>query len=77
MDAVGRLVVPKRIRDRLGVSGATELELTEVDGAVVLRPAGQGPRLVERDGILVAESPEGGPPITRELVREILEQERK
>lgn len=32
IDAAGRLVVPKRLRDELGFSSGTELELEAVDG---------------------------------------------
>jgi len=32
IDAAGRLVVPKRLRDELGFSAGAELELTAVDG---------------------------------------------
>jgi len=32
IDAAGRLVVPKRLRDELGFSAGTELELEAVDG---------------------------------------------
>ena len=32
IDAAGRLVVPKRLREELGFAAGTELELTAVDG---------------------------------------------
>lgn len=32
IDAAGRLVVPKRLRDELGFAAGAELELTAVDG---------------------------------------------
>lgn len=77
MDAVGRLVVPKPVRERLGINGPAALELTEVEGGVVLTPARRAPRLVERDGILVAERTEPGPPLDWEVVREVLERTRR
>jgi len=32
IDAAGRLVVPKRLREQLGFAAGTELEITAVDG---------------------------------------------
>ncbi len=77
MDEVGRLVIPKPVRQRLGVHGSTRLELTEVEGGVVLTPAGSGPRLVERDGLLVAEREGSGPVLDWQSVREVLERHRR
>ena len=36
IDRVGRIVIPKPMRDALGIDGPTELELTERDGALEL-----------------------------------------
>ena len=33
---MGRIVIPKPMRDALGIDGPTELELTERDGALEL-----------------------------------------
>lgn len=77
MDDVGRLVIPKPVRQRLGVMGAARLELTEVEGGIVLTPAEGEPQLVEREGILVAERPETGPVLDWRAVREVLERERR
>lgn len=77
MDDVGRLVIPKPVRQRLGVLGAARLELTEVEGGVVLTPAQCEPRLVERDGILVAERRGAGPVLDWRAVREVLERHRR
>lgn len=77
MDEVGRLVIPKPVRRRLGVEGAARLELTEVEGGVILTPASDGPRLVERDGFLVAEREGAGPVLDWQAVREVLERHRR
>ncbi len=77
MDEVGRLVIPKPVRQRLGVHGSTRLELTEVEGGVVLTPAGGGPRLVERDGMLVAQREGNGPVLDWQAVRDVLERQRR
>jgi len=36
IDGVGRLVIPKTLRDELGLRGPTDLELTAVDGRLEL-----------------------------------------
>jgi AbrB family looped-hinge helix DNA binding protein len=53
MDAGGRLVVPKRLRETLGLSGPTELEVVARDGVIELTVADVDARVEERDGIPV------------------------
>lgn len=77
MDEVGRVVIPKSVRERLGVRGSARLELTELEGGVVLTPADPGSRLSERDGILVAEREGSGPTLDWRAVREVLERHRR
>ena len=77
IDAVGRLVIPKPMRDELGIAGPTELELTAVDGALELTVPDIKVHLEDRDGHTVIVSDEPVPPLTTELVREVLERVRK
>ncbi|HVV35289.1 MAG TPA: AbrB/MazE/SpoVT family DNA-binding domain-containing protein [Acidimicrobiales bacterium] len=54
IDSAGRVVIPKPIRDALGLVGGTEVDIV-LDG-VSIRIDGrepEGPGLVERDGFLV------------------------
>jgi AbrB family looped-hinge helix DNA binding protein len=53
LDRFGRVVVPKEIRDRLGLLPGTEIEIDEKGGEVVLKPAGYAPSLTMKRGILV------------------------
>ncbi len=39
IDAAGRLLIPKRIRDRLGLRGNEQVEITERDGRIEIEPA--------------------------------------
>ncbi len=57
IDNYGRIVIPKPLRDRLGLEAGSALEITiePADGGetLTLRPSGQKPALVRKDGVLV------------------------
>jgi AbrB family looped-hinge helix DNA binding protein len=53
IDKVGRLVIPKSLREELGVDGPTDLELTASDGKLELTVADVPARVEERDGLPV------------------------
>ena len=74
IDAAGRLVVPKAIRDELGFSPGTELELDAVDGRLEVAVPGrvrieEGPRGLR----LVTDADER---LTAEQVRDLVERGR-
>jgi bifunctional DNA-binding transcriptional regulator/antitoxin component of YhaV-PrlF toxin-antitoxin module len=76
MDAVGRLVVPKRLRETLGVSGPTELEVVVRDGVIELTVADVHARVEERDGVPVIVG-ESATPIDVDDVRAAVERTRR
>ncbi len=54
IDAVGRLVVPKSLRDELGITGPTELEIAARDGMIELAVADVPARVEDRpDGVVI------------------------
>jgi AbrB family looped-hinge helix DNA binding protein len=53
IDKAGRLVLPKPVRDRLGLRAGTSLEIEETAEGVVLRPVQRRASLVIRDGLLI------------------------
>jgi AbrB family looped-hinge helix DNA binding protein len=53
IDTSGRIVVPKPLRERLGLKPDMELEVLEQLGGVLLRPVGQRPSMIGVDGIWV------------------------
>ena len=54
IDKAGRLVLPKPVRDRLGLRPGAELELrVEADGVLRLRARHQEPVMALIDGVLV------------------------
>jgi AbrB family looped-hinge helix DNA binding protein len=77
IDAVGRVVIPKEMRQRLGLRHDRPIVIRERDGRVEIEPAPTAMSLVRRRGGSVAV-PEGKlPPLTDELVRDTLEQTRR
>jgi AbrB family looped-hinge helix DNA binding protein len=46
IDSAGRIVVPKRVRERLGLKRNSELELEESGDGIVLKPVKQESALV-------------------------------
>ncbi len=53
LDRFGRVVVPKDIRDRLGLRPGAEIEIDEKGNEVVLKPIEHEPSLMVKEGILV------------------------
>lgn len=77
IDKAGRIVVPKAMRDELGLDGGAEVEVELVDGHLEIAPVTTPVRLVRREGRLVAVADREMPPLTAELVRATLEQVRR
>ncbi len=53
IDAAGRIVVPKRLRDRFNLVAGTELEIETSGECLQLRRVEGGTALVSKKGILV------------------------
>ena len=56
LDSVGRIVVPKPLRDALGLSPGSTVDVSLYGAGLQVIPAGRTARLVEVDGELVADS---------------------
>jgi AbrB family looped-hinge helix DNA binding protein len=69
IDSSGRLVIPKPIREELGIVAGTPLRLSVRDGRLEIEPVYAEIRTVERDGLRVAELVEPMPPLSEEDVR--------
>jgi bifunctional DNA-binding transcriptional regulator/antitoxin component of YhaV-PrlF toxin-antitoxin module len=77
IDKVGRLVVPKVLREELGVRGATDLEVTAVDGRLEMTVADVPARIEERDGFPVIATDEPMAPMSVTEVAEAIERVRR
>lgn len=71
IDRAGRIVVPKAMRDELGLEPDTPLDIELVDGHLEISPPASSARLVEGPHGLVIETP--GATITDAQIRATLE----
>lgn len=61
VDSKGRIVLPQEVRERLGITPGTEVEIHEGDGKVVVEPEDDPEQILERMEQLVQETaPEPG-----------------
>ena len=65
IDAVGRIVVPKQLRDSLGMQPGTIVDVSAYGAGLQVLPAGRTARIVQVDGRTVAES---DTPVTDDIV---------
>ena len=77
IDAAGRIVIPKALRDRLGLVPGRTLEVRERDGRIEIEPAPSPMSLVQRRGGLVAVPDEDLPPLTDAMVRAAIDGTRR
>jgi AbrB family looped-hinge helix DNA binding protein len=78
IDAAGRVVIPKQLRQAASLEPGQELEITERDGRIEIEPVSAPVQLVERDGFLAAEvADEDVPALTASEVRDLLERTRR
>lgn len=77
IDAAGRIVVPKSLRQALGLKAGQALEIRAGDGRLEIEIAATPMQLVKRGKGVVAVPDAPVPPLTAELVRETLERVRR
>jgi AbrB family looped-hinge helix DNA binding protein len=74
IDQAGRVVLPKPIRDALGLLPGTKVDISAYGAGVQVVPAGRTARLVEEDGVLVAA---GETPVDDDVVFALIDAGRK
>ena len=77
IDAAGRIVVPKALRQALGWKAGQELELQACEGRLEAEAVPTPVKLAKRGKGVVAIPAEKLPPLTPEQVRETLERLRR
>ncbi|MEO8130067.1 MAG: AbrB/MazE/SpoVT family DNA-binding domain-containing protein, partial [Bryobacteraceae bacterium] len=53
IDNAGRVILPKPVRDRLGLRAGSELEMRETAEGLVLKPAERRPSLIRKGSFLI------------------------
>jgi AbrB family looped-hinge helix DNA binding protein len=77
IDAAGRVIVPKALRDELGLVPGRELAISARDGVLVLEPLPTPVTLVRRGKKVVAKPAAPLPALTQDEVRAALDGTRR
>lgn len=77
IDNAGRIVVPKAMRERLGLVGGREVDIREREGRLEIAPVPVAMKLVRRGRRLAAVPARKLPALTDEIVRETIERTRR
>lgn len=77
IDSAGRVVIPKALRQALGLSAGQPLEIVERDGRLEIMPAPTPMTLVDEGDGVVAVADSDMPVLTADMVRDTLERIRR
>jgi AbrB family looped-hinge helix DNA binding protein len=77
IDAAGRIIVPKAVRDALRLTAGQQLDIVVADGAMEIHIPVTRMTLVETASGPVAEADVPLPVLTTEVVRDVLESVRR
>jgi AbrB family looped-hinge helix DNA binding protein len=75
IDAGGRVVIPKVLREKLGLVAGASVEITERDGSVEIAPAATPMTLRGAEPVAIAE--QTMPSLSAEQVRDVVESIRR
>ena len=56
VDSKGRIVLPKEVREDLGITPGTEVAIHEEDGKAVVEPEDNPEQIIERMELFIAET---------------------
>jgi AbrB family looped-hinge helix DNA binding protein len=77
IDGAGRVVIPKSLRDAIGLGDGGEVEIELTDGALLVGPPTVRKRIEDRDGRATIVADEALPPLTDRIVRDVLDSGRR
>jgi AbrB family looped-hinge helix DNA binding protein len=77
IDAAGRVVIPKEIRQEAGIEPGMPLQISCREGRIEIEPRRRPIRIEKRGRLQVAVSVEEGEPLSRAVVREAQRRARK
>ena len=77
IDPAGRVVIPKAMREAVGLGDGGEVEIQLTDGALLLSPPSVRKRIEERDGRATIVAEEELPPLSDRVVRDVLDTVRR
>jgi AbrB family looped-hinge helix DNA binding protein len=73
MDAAGRVVIPKSLREAIGLGDGGEVDIQLTDGALIVTPPTVRKRVVDRNGRATIVPDEDLPPLSDDVVRDVLD----
>lgn len=73
IDKAGRVVIPRQLRERVGLLGGGTVEV-DLDGAAIRIAPIAGEQLRRRDGLLLI--PATGARVDRDMIRELIDADR-
>lgn len=77
IDAAGRIVVPKGLRDALQLRAGQAVDIVLADGRLEIEIAPADVHVEEVEGLPIAVADEALPPLTATVVRETIEATRR
>jgi AbrB family looped-hinge helix DNA binding protein len=77
IDSAGRVVIPKALREAIGLGDGGEVEIQLTDGALLVSPPSVRKHLEERDGRATIVAEEELPPLPDHVVRDVLDAVRR
>ncbi|MEO6571409.1 MAG: AbrB/MazE/SpoVT family DNA-binding domain-containing protein [Ilumatobacteraceae bacterium] len=77
IDPSGRVVIPKALREAIGLGDGGEIEIRLVDGALLVAPPTVPKRVDIRDGRAIIVAEDDLPPLPDQVVRDVLDAVRR
>jgi AbrB family looped-hinge helix DNA binding protein len=77
IDAAGRVVIPKALRERVGLQAGMEIEVNVRDGLIEIAPPVPKGRLVREGAFMVWEPESGAGTVSEDEIVALIEEDRE